>query len=447
MIPINIPAGAEYIIEALETEGYEAWVVGGCVRDSLMGKEPKDWDICTSALPEQYLKCFSNNKVIETGLKHGTITILINNIPYELTTFRIDNEYSDNRHPDGVEFIDSLKGDLARRDFTINAMAYNARNGLVDFFGGAEDLGKGIIKCVGEPDKRFREDALRIMRALRFAATLGFKIDKSTSTAMKKNKELLNNIAVERIAAELSALIIGNNIYELFSENMQVILEIIPELKASIGFDQNNIHHCYDVLTHTLHSVDSAKADLHVRLCMLFHDIGKPMCYSEINGTGHFYGHTQLSADMTRKILRRLKYDNETVSIVTQLVLYHDVKVAPKSRFIKRWLNRIGEQRLRQLIEVNRADVMAQDPYYRDDRLKQLEEAQLLIDEIIKQQQCFSIKDLAVNGSDLIDIGIIEGYEIGLILNRLVYMVIDEEIENEKDQLIHAAKQLSKQSK
>lgn len=438
---IKIPDEAQFIISTLEANGYEAYVVGGCVRDSLMDNEPKDWDICTPAIPEQTMKCFEGYHIVETGLQHGTITLVLNHKPFEITTYRIDGTYSDNRHPDKVEFVSDLKEDLSRRDFTINAMAYNPRNGIADFFGGVKDLNDGIIRCVGEADKRFHEDSLRIMRALRFASVLGFSIDKDTSKAMNDNRKLLGNIAVERIATELNKLILGDDVSGILLRHLPVISEVIPELIPTIGFEQNSPYHCYDVINHTLFSVDAAPRNNSIRLTMLFHDIAKPKCYTDVEGVGHFYGHPQASSDMAKEILQRLKYDNATIETVTQLILYHDADIQPRRKHIKRWLNKIGEVRLRQLIEVKKSDAMAQIAEHCVKKLALLNDVLEVLDEVIAQQQCFSLKDLAVNGRDLITAGFNQGEEIGKILNTLLNLVIEEKIDNDKELLLKYAKE------
>jgi len=437
---IKIPDEVKYIIETLRSYGYEAYIVGGCVRDCVLGKEPKDWDICTSALPEQTMKCFGGRRIIETGLQHGTITLILNHMPFEITTYRIDGKYSDNRHPDKVEFTSSLKDDLSRRDFTINAMAYNPDEGVIDFFFGMNDLRNGIIRCVGDAGQRFQEDALRIMRALRFASVLGFSIDGDTSKAMLDNSGLLKNIAVERIANEINKMITGNGFSGIIQDHLPVIAEIIPEIMPMNGFEQNNPYHCNDVLTHTLLSVVHAPKDVVIRLAMLFHDVAKPKCYTETDSVGHFYGHPQASSEMAKTILSRLKYDNNTIREVTELILYHDADIQSNRKHVKRWLNKIGEARLRQLIEAKRADAMAQSVLSQKKKLGALDEISGLINEIIKQQQCFSLKDLAVNGKDLLAAGFEEGALIGVVLNRLMEMVINEQVENDRDELLKIAK-------
>ena len=442
---IKIPDEVRYIINTLENNGCEAYAVGGCVRDCLLGKEPKDWDICTPAQPEHTMKYFAGHHIIKTGLKHGTITLRINHNSFEVTTYRIDGAYTDNRHPDKVEFANDLKEDLSRRDFTINAMAYNPKTGVVDFFGGAKDLDYGIIKCVGDAGKRFQEDALRIMRALRLASVLGFSINSDTSNAILDNKNLLKNIAVERVAAELNQLIVGNGARSILLKYISVITEIIPDLSPTIGFDQNNPHHCYDVLNHILYSVENARKDVCIRLIMLFHDIAKPECYSEADGIGHTYGHPQIGSDMAKKILLRLKYDNNTIETVTQLILHHDADIQPHRKHIRRWLNKVGEKKLRQLIEVKRADAMAHSPHSRQSKIDTLTGILILIDDVIKQQQCFSLKDLAVNGGDLMNLGMTEGVMVGAVLNKLMDNVIDGHIENDKIKLLETADRLYKE--
>ena len=440
---IKLSDEVQYIIDTLEAAGFEAYAVGGCVRDSLLGKEPKDWDICTSALPEQTMNCFAGQHIIETGLKYGSITLMLNHKPFEITTYRVDGKYSDNRRPDNIKFVNVLKRDLARRDFTIGAMAYNPKTGLVDYYGGQQDLHERKIKCVGNADKRFREDALRIMRALRFASAFGFNIDSDTAKAMHDNRKLLNNIAAERIAVELNKLLMGDKVCELLSTHISVLTEIIPEFEQTIGFEQNNPYHCCDVLNHILISVNAAPKNLIIRLTMLLHDIAKPNCSTESgDGVGHFYGHPQMSSDMAGEILTRLKYDNDTIKTVTQLILYHDADIEPRQKHIKRRLNMIGEERLRQLLVIKRADAMAQSDNHSQSKLEVLDAIPPLIDEIIAQKQCFSLKDLAVNGKDLIDAGIPQGAKIGALLKRLMDTVIDEKVENDKIALLELLHQI-----
>ena len=433
---IQIPDEVLFIIATLEENGHEAYAVGGCVRDAILDIEPKDWDICTSALPEQMIECFEGQRLIETGLQHGTIALLIDDKPFEITTYRIDEISGNNKYLRESELINSLKEDLSRRDFTINAMAYNHKVGIVDFFGGVSDINDQIIRCVGNPDERFQEDPLRILRALRFASTLNFNIEAKTSSAIYRNKELLQNIAVERISVELNKLLVGPKVGNILLHFPSVISEIISEITELIGFEQKNPYHYLNVWQHTIMSITKAPADVVLRLTMLFHDIAKPRCYVEIDGIGHFYGHSKMSMDMAKEILLRLKYDNDTIEAVTQLILYHDADIHPCRKNIKGWLNRIGEERLRQLVEVKKADTMAQSKRYRLGKLTLLDNILSIMDEIIEQQQCFSLKDLAVNGRDLIAIGILEGAEVGKVLNHLMDMVVDESVENDKVKLL-----------
>ena len=436
LMNIKIPDEVHYIITTIEKNGCAAYAVGGCVRDSLLGKEPKDWDICTLAQPDQVIKYFQEHRIIETGLRHGTVTVMLNDKPFEITTYRIDGVYSDNRRPDKVEFVNDLKEDLSRRDFTINAMAYNRKTGIVDFFGGVKDLHSGVIKCVGDADKRFQEDALRIMRALRFASTTGFSIDDVVSKAMFDNKHLLHNIAAERIAGELNKLIVGDGVRDVLLKHISIITEIIPEMSPVIDFKHNNPYHCYDVLNHILFSVENAVKNVNIRLAMLFHDIAKPECYTETNGIGHFYKHPQRGSEIAKTILLRLRYDHKTIDTATQLILWHDADIQPSMKHIRRWLNKVGEKRLRQLLEVKKADAMAYAADYRQVRISELNRVLVLIDEIIEQKQCFSLKDLAVNGNDLIALGIPQGVKIKMVLNQLMDMVIDERLENDKATLL-----------
>ncbi|MCL2079107.1 MAG: HD domain-containing protein [Oscillospiraceae bacterium] len=436
---INLPFDVTYIIDTLEKNGFEAYAVGGCVRDSLRKEIPDDWDVCTSALPGQTAQIFKKHHIIETGLKHGTITLMLRHKPFEITTYRVDGKYKDNRRPETVRFVDVLKRDLARRDFTVNAMAYNPKTGIVDYYGGALDIAEKRIKCVGNPDKRFKEDALRIMRALRFAAVLGYDIEENTANTMIKNRGLLKNIASERISAELNKLLLADNIRRLLAAHLPVLTEILPELEPLIGFEQNSVYHAFDVMEHTLRSVEAAPKDLTIRLAMLFHDIAKPGCYKlSEKGASSFRGHEGVSADMSREILNRLRYDKETSKIVTGLVLCHGIDLDPNHRSVKRWLGKLGETQLRRLLLVKKADNAAKSEHFREKFPDNTAIISTLIDIIIEQQQCFSLKDLAVNGKDLIAAGITDGAQIGKTLNALLEMVVDEKIENDKEKLLKA---------
>jgi tRNA nucleotidyltransferase (CCA-adding enzyme) len=439
VITMKIPNDVESIISALENAGFEAYTVGGCVRDSLLGREPKDWDVCTDATPGQVKAVFANERIIETGLKHGSVTLLIGDTPYEVTTFRVDGQYSDNRHPDSVAFVANIKEDLARRDFTCNAIAYNPKTGVVDLFDGASDISARLIRCVGDPRARFEEDSLRILRALRFAATYGFTIHGDTARAMSESRHLLQNVSKERVADEFNKLIMGSNIVGLLTEHADVLFEIIPDLAPTHGFDQRNPYHIYDVYTHTLVSVENAAQDLVVRLAMLLHDICKPQCFTlGDDGVGHFYGHAPVGAAKAKDILRGLKYDNDTIKAVKELVFHHDavIKVGPGS--VKRWLNKLGEERFRQLLAVRRADIAAHSELAQPE-LARFDELEKVLGVVLAEGQCFTLKDLAVNGGDLIEAGMEPGKWLGKVLNALLRKVIDDELPNEKQALLDYA--------
>lgn len=443
---IKIPINVTTVLSTLEDAGFEAFVVGGCVRDSILGFSPNDWDICTNASPEQSKMCFVNGgmKVIETGMQHGTITVIYHSEAFEVTTYRGDVELLANQHPNKTNFVSNLKQDLARRDFTINAMAYNTSVGLVDYFGGLHDLKNGVICCVGDPDVRFEEDALRIVRALRFASTYGFAIEQNTASSICAKKILLENIARERLNVELCKLLCGAEAELVLNKYPDVIGVFIPEILPMLGFEHHNPHHIYDVWRHTTKAVGMCTSgDPVLKLALLFHDIGKPQCFTrDANGVGHFYVHANLSADISAKIMKRLKFDNTTIDAVRKLVLYHDVDLQPQSKLIKRWLNKIGEPRLRQLLQVKTADILAQSNLDRESRLRTHKDVSDCIDKIIQQSECFSLKNLAINGKDLIEIGVTQGTKIGAVLSELVDMVIDNEIPNETQALLETAKSL-----
>ncbi len=439
----NIPQAVSKAISILENNNYEAYIVGGCVRDILMGKEPHDYDICTQALPEQTIQVFSGYKVIETGLKHGTVTVLIDGYSLEITTFRTDGEYSDNRHPTCVEFVSDIKDALSRRDFTINAMAYSQKSGLVDFYGGQADIEAGIIRCVGDPDTRFKEDALRIMRALRFSSQLYFNIEKSTSESILKNRELLKNISAERIASELNKLLIGDKVFDVLTQYRDVIAVFIPEFIPCFDMEQYTKHHCYTVYDHIIKSVEHVPKDKVLRLTMLLHDIAKPQCfYKDSNGGGHFKGHQLPGADKAREILHRLKYDNDTIHEVVMLVKEHDNRYPAEEKSVKRFMSKYGYDFFIKQLKVRRADTLAQSMYMREQKLAQLDKTLEIGKKIIEDNKCFKLSDLAVNGKDLISIGIENGREIGRILDVLLDLVISEKAENNKIDLLKIAQNM-----
>ena len=439
-VTINIPAGANQIIKQLQKAGFKAYVVGGCVRDSLLGKEPHDWDICTNALPAEVEQCFSDHRIIETGIKHGTVTVLCDDEAYEVTTYRTDGEYTDHRRPDHVEFVSSLQADLARRDFTINAMAYNKEKGLVDMFGGLSDLNAGIIRCVGNPDDRFQEDALRILRAIRFASTYGFAVDEHTSASIHKNANLLAYVARERILVEICKTLAGKGSAEMLMAYKDVFSLIIPELKPCIGFDQNNAYHSFDVYDHIAHAVGSyAGTDNAVNLALLLHDIGKPLCYTENETGGHFPEHSKISCDLAKPVLDSLKVDNQTRHDVLELVLFHDAEIKATPKTVRRWLNRIGETQFYRLLDVRRADIAAHSEKNKQKHLDECDAVEAVLEEVLKEKQCFTMKDLHINGNDIMDLGLTQGKEVGMILNWLLDEVIEGRLENRHHDLKMAA--------
>ena len=438
---VCIPNGAQNIIDTLEASGYEAYVVGGCVRDSLLGIVPHDWDICTSAVPSEIESCFEDRRIVETGLQHGTVTIIEDGVSYEVTTFRIDGKYSDSRHPDKVTYTKDIDSDLSRRDFTFNAMAYNERVGLIDPFGGAFDLIRGEISCVGNANDRFKEDALRIMRALRFASTYGFTISERTNEAIHINKKLLNNIAAERIREELCKIVMGKGVLGVLLNYSDIIATIIPEIEPCIGFQQNNPYHQYTVYDHIAHAVSNYSGDdQSVKLALLLHDIGKPLCYTEDEKGGHFYGHGVYCHDVAEKVMERLRFDNRTSDEVLTLVLYHDAIIEPTTKAIKRWLNKIGPQRFCQLMDVRMADILAHTKGTQASRVDKCNMVKAVLEQVIEEEQCFSISDLAINGHNIMDLGVQEGKRVGEILKKLLDAVIAEDIENEHTALVEYAK-------
>lgn len=437
---MHLPEGAAFILERLQSCSHRAYVVGGCVRDTLLGLTPKDFDICTDALPEQMQAAFADCRVIETGLKHGTLTVLWDHIPYEVTTFRVDGTYSDHRHPDGVTFVSDVTADLARRDFTVNAMAWNPETGLVDAFGGQTDLQSKLIRCVGDPEVRFGEDALRILRALRFAAVYGFAIEERTAEAIHALKDTLRDVAAERIRIELAKLLCGQAAEDILRTYCDVIFTIMPPLAPMHGFDQRTPYHRYDVWEHTIRALAAAPATEVMRLTMLLHDSGKPDSFTlDEKGVGHAHGHPKRSAEIARDMLLRLRVDNATLDRVALLVANHDYPLTPDRRILLRRLNKFGEEVLRQLIEVHRADGMGKGtvaPEIVEDWAATMRRA---LDAVLAEKPCFTLKELAVNGGDLIRAGIPQGSAIGRCLQTLLEAVIDGKLPNEREALLQAA--------
>lgn len=434
---ISIPDGASKIIQSLQAAGFEAYVVGGCVRDSLLGLTPHDWDVCTSATPEEIESVFAGEKIVETGLKHGTVTVFVDDIGYEITTFRVEGRYSDGRRPDNVEFVTDLMLDLSRRDFTMNAMAYNDRVGLIDPFGGVQSIGTRTISCVRNADERFNEDALRILRAMRFASTYGFSIDGQTSTAIHQNRTLLKRIANERINVELCKMLLGKGVLDVLQEYSDVIATIIPEIQPCIGFDQKNKYHQYTVYEHIAHAVANYGGDdVCTAVALLLHDIGKPSCYSEDENGGHFYGHGEPSAKIAGVVLDRLRFDKRSQHDIVELVLYHDAQIEPMPRAVRRWLNKLGEVQFRRLMDVRRADILAHRADTASERMQKRDAALALAEDILAEQQCFQLRNLAISGKDVIAAGIPEGKAVGFALNAALDGVMSEAVPNEKQALL-----------
>ena len=433
---IEIPAGAARILKVLEANGYEAYVVGGCIRDSLLGKQPHDWDITTSALPLQVKALFS--RTIDTGLKHGTVTIPSGREAYEVTTYRIDGEYLDGRHPSEVTFTASLREDLKRRDFTINAMAYNEKDGLQDFFDGISDLETHRIRAVGDPRKRFEEDALRILRAVRFSAQLGYTVEEGTLRAMRMLAPTLARISAERIAAELEKILVSPHPDRLrMAYECGITAVILPEFDRCMETPQNNPHHIYNVGEHTMCALMQARPDRILRTAILLHDVGKPLCRStDEKGIDHFYGHPEAGAKIAEEILRRLKSDNETRRKTVQLVRCHDREIRLTPAGVRQAIVRIGEDLFPLLLEVKEADMLAQSTFRREEKKAHIGRVRELYAEILEHKDCLTLRDLAVNGNDLIKYGVRPGKEMGRILHEMLEDVLAEPSHNDREYLL-----------
>ena len=438
---VTMPAGAAFVLQRLKENGFQGYVVGGCVRDSLLGRAPKDWDICTDALPEEMQRVFRDQHVIETGLKHGTLTVMYDHEPYEVTTFRVDGEYTDHRHPDEVRFVKNVVDDLARRDFTVNAMAWNPQSGLVDAFGGQEDLRAGVIRCVGEADRRFGEDALRIMRALRFASVYGFDIEAETAAAVHLLKDTLRDVAAERIRVELAKLLCGQGAGKMLREYADVFFAILPQLAPMHGFDQRTPYHAYDVWEHTVRAVENAPSTETLRLTLLLHDAGKPAAFTvDEQGVGHAHGHHRLSAEIAAEVLAYLRLDNATRDRILMLVEHHDWPLSTERTLLKRRLNRLGEEALYQLIEVQRADALGKGTEAAADVEARAEELRQALTVLLAERPCVTLRDMAVNGRDLMAEGIAHGRQLGEMLNWLLAEVLNERLPNEREALLSAAR-------
>ena len=459
---IKLPENVNFIISKLKENGFDAYAVGGCIRDSLLGREPNDWDITTSAKPAEVKTIFE--RTIDTGIQHGTVTVLVDKVPYEVTTYRIDGEYTDSRHPEEVTFTDDLKEDLRRRDFTINAMAYNYDSGLVDIFDGQKDIKNKLIRAVGNPDERFDEDALRIMRAVRFAGQLGYEIEENTFEAGRRAVENLRNISAERIQVELIKLMISDNPELILSAYKMGITKIIlPEFDEMMVTEQNTPHHMYTVGDHTVHAICnikhvedkivcgeysmeySSEVFKYLRLSMLIHDMGKPKCKTTKDGRDHYYGHPKVSADMSRDILRRLKFDNKTLDAVHDLVLYHDTRMEATEESIRKWINKVGLMIFDLEFMVQFADTYAQSTYQREQKIDYINKKYQIYQKILINKDPLFIKDLMINGRDIIDNNLAKGEKIGKILSAVLAEVLKHPDYNTKDKLLELAKNKAKE--
>lgn len=433
---INLPEKVNTIITTLQAHGYEAYAVGGCVRDSILGRTPGDWDITTSASPEETKKLFA--RTVDTGIEHGTVTVLLDKEGFEVTTYRIDGKYEDGRHPSEVTFTRNLRDDLLRRDFTINAMAYNESDGLVDIFGGMEDLRRGIIRCVGNARERFSEDALRIMRGVRFAAQLGFVIEEETQEAMQLLAPTLEKISAERIQTELVKLLVSDS-PELIREayRLGITAVILPEFDRMMETAQETKYHAYDVGEHTIRAVCAVPADKILRLTMLLHDVAKPeMKTMDASGTAHFKGHDVRGEERAREILRRLKFDNDTINKVTKLVRWHDLRMPAQKRNVRKAMNKVSAELFPMYLLVKRADILAHSEYKREEELENLEGLESCYRSIVEAHECVSLKDLAVTGGDLLAIGMKPGRQIGDMLSILLSVVLEQPELNKKEILL-----------
>ena len=438
---IELPRKVVLIIKNLQRHGYDAYAVGGCVRDSILNRKPEDWDITTSAKPEQVKRIF--RRTVDTGIEHGTVTVLIGKDGFEVTTYRVDGLYEDGRHPKEVTFTSRLEEDLKRRDFTINAMAYNDDERLVDAFGGMRDLNYHLIRCVGDPKERFSEDALRILRAVRFSAQLAFPIEPETAEAIKSLAPNLEKISAERIQAELVKLLVSDHPERIQDAcELGITKVVLPEWDDMVGVKQNTPHHKYDVAAHTVHALQNVKNDKVLRLTMLFHDMGKPvMKTTDENGRDHFKGHAIASEQIAKTVMKRLKFDNDTIRKVTNLVAYHDYRMEPTGANVRRAMHEIGVELFPYYLAVRLADTKAQSSYERRGKLENIIQIRELYRNALRNKECVTLKDLAVTGTDLINLGIAPGKKLGTLLNELLDMVIEDPAWNQKGKLCDYVKE------
>lgn len=448
-LTIKLPETIKFVLGKLEKNGFSAYAVGGAVRDYILGNPATDWDVTTSALPDETEKVFSGFKVVKTGIKHGTVTVIANGCPVEITTFRKESGYTDNRHPDNVEFVSDLAEDLKRRDFTVNSLAYNEKEGLIDLYGGLSDLKNEIIRTVGDPRERFSEDALRILRAVRFSSKLGFTIEEKTYAAAKELKENLKNVSAERIFSEFTKTLCGKNVKNALLFYHEIITEIIPEMKPCVGFEQHSKWHLYDVYEHIVRSVEYIRPTAELRLTMFFHDIGKPDCFFTRDGEGHFYGHPEVSAEKTDKILRRLKAPTAFREEVVFLVKNHDVRLSDSEIKNRKKLNEIGKERFFLLLDVKKADNAAQGTALAEKEGKEIDKIRAIAEKIIENGEVYDIKQLKISGEDLIKTGF-SGKEIGEEMEKLLNACMENNLGNDEESLKAAAEKdfikLKKQS-
>lgn len=444
-VDYKLPEQIETLLKKLSEHGYEAYVVGGAVRDILIGKKPEDYDVATSAMPDEVMTVFGEKHCHPTGLAHGTVTVVLDGVPVEVTTFRVDGDYMDSRHPEQVSFTRSLEEDIKRRDFTINALALSPDGTVLDYCGGVNDLRSRLLRTVGDPDERFSEDALRILRGLRFSSEHGFKIEEETAQAMLRRKDSLRDLSVERIWKEFSRLICGMYCASVMRRFFDIFTVFLPEIAPMKGFEQHNPHHIYDVWEHTLAAMTYVPQTVVLRTAVLLHDIGKPQCFElGEDGIGHFRGHSKISAAMADTILQRLKVDNDTRRTVVLLVKAHDVPLEPVSmKSVRRRLAQYGEEDVRLLLEVKRADTSAHSAKSAY-RISELARFETLLDQAIKDQLCFSYSSMNINGKDLIGLGIPAGAKLGSIKKQLLNEIIDGTLKNEKNVLLQRAQTLWK---
>ncbi len=439
---IYLPTNVKFIIDSLQKKGYEAYAVGGCVRDSLLRRLPNDWDITTSALPEEIKSLFK--RTVDTGIEHGTVTVLMGKEAYEVTTFRKDNEYVDMRHPSSVDFVSDIYTDLRRRDFTINSMAYNDKNGLIDPFGGLKDLNEGIVRCVDDPFERFSEDALRILRAVRFSAQLSFSIDEKTRSAISKLSHLLKHISAERICSELIKLIISPHPeYLKEAYTLGITRVFFREFDRIMETEQHSKYHIYSVGEHSLKTMQYIEPERILRLTMLLHDIGKPDTKTtDKYGNDHFKGHAEISAQIAKGFMRRLKLDNDTIKKVTTLIRFHDWRYNPSPKNVRYAINVVGNDLFPYLIQVQLADSKAKSDYFKDEMLKTIAEIEKIYRTIVSENQCVSIKQLCINGADVLALGCPPGPKVGELLEAALKKVLDDPANNEPQFLNQYIKEL-----